>query len=62
MKNSCLTYCLILLSMIYGILSFIWGSLFFTRGYKSATSPECYASIDSCYPINKNDTEQYPDA
>lgn len=62
MKNSNLTYCLILLTMTYGILSIIWGSLFFTKGFKIHNSATCFASIDSCYPVNANDTSLYPDA
>ena len=62
MKNSNLTYCFILLSMIYGILSMIWGSLFFTKGFKLQKNVACFASIDSWYPVNANDTSLYPDA
>jgi len=48
--------------MIYGVLSILWGSMFFTRGFKYSSNALCYASIDSCYPINVNETELYPDA
>jgi hypothetical protein len=49
-------------TMIYGVLSIIWGSMLFTKGFKYQSTAVCYASLDSCYPINVNDTDIHLDA